>query len=127
MGVARRDNRLAARALAEWALTSFNADDSESIASRFKVTARTLRNWRAAIEDDPELARIYRERLASMLDRHWAADLESALAETIARLRELVRATDYLGAVTSAFDKLSEVAITREVLGVSGRSERALN
>lgn len=122
--MARRDNRLAARALADWARQGFTESAIDNLRARYGVARRTLWNWKAALDDDPELARIFRDRLNDALDQDWAAELDQALREVIARIRELVATEDDLAKVVAAFEKFSEVLITREVLGVAANAEQ---
>ena len=114
--MARRDNHLAARALADWARDGFRRATEDKIAATYEVGKRTLWNWKAALDDDPELAALFRERLDDLLNRDWAEHLDTALAETVERLRTLIADSGQLAEVVEAFRALSEVAITREVL-----------
>jgi methyl-accepting chemotaxis protein len=114
--MAKRDNRLAARALADWAREGFREAVVGKITATYEVAPRTLWNWKKALDTDTELAGLFKERLNDILDRDWAAHLDTALAETVERLRTLIAAAEDLTAVVEAFKALSEVAITREVL-----------
>jgi AcrR family transcriptional regulator len=114
--VAKRDNRQAARALADWARDGFRRATEQQIADKYGVASRTLWRWKDALDDDPELSALFRDRLNDVLDTDWAASLDEALVETITRLRYLIASTDDLQAATEAFKALSEVALTREVL-----------
>jgi methyl-accepting chemotaxis protein len=114
--MARRDNRLAARALAEWARQGFARTVERQIADSYEVSTRTLWRWKDALDNDTELSALFRERVNDYLDRDWAAHLDEALAETVQRLRDLIAESNDLAGVVEAFKALSEVAITREVL-----------
>lgn len=114
--MAKRDNRLAARALAEWAHDGFREAAVKKLSATYEVAPRTLWNWKKALDKDTELAGLFRDRLNDYLDRDWAVHLDQALAETVERLRTLISTSDDLAGVVEAFKALSEVAITREVL-----------
>lgn len=114
--MARRDNDKAARALADWARHGFTRATADQIAATYQVAPRTVWNWKAALDDDTELAALFRERLNDLLNKDWAAHLDTALAETVEKLRALIQASTDLTSVVEAFRALSEVAITREVL-----------
>jgi len=114
--MAKRDNRLAARALADWAREGFKRSAERHIADKYSVSTRTLWRWKDALDDDSELSAQFKERLNDLLDRDWAAELDAALAETVERIRALIANARDLGQVVEAFRALSEVAITREVL-----------
>jgi hypothetical protein len=125
--MSRRDNRLAARALADWARQGFTEAATTEIRARYGVARRTLWNWKAALDDDPELAQHFRDRLNDALDQDWTHELDAALREIITRIRALVETETDLANVVAAFEKFSEVLITREVLGVAAdaRSDSA--
>lgn len=114
--MARRDNHLAARALADWARHGFTRATERNIADTYKVSTRTLWRWKDALDSDTELSALFRDRLNDLLDRDWSEHLNDTLAASINRMRDLIDASDDLPAVTEAFRALSEVAITREVL-----------
>ena len=114
--MARRDNHQAARALAEWAQHGFTRAAADQIAATYKVSPRTVWNWKAALDTDSELAALFRARLNDILDKDWAAHLDEALAELVQRIRALAADEPDLAKVVDAFRALSEVAITREVL-----------
>lgn len=114
--MARRDNHQAARALAEWAREGFGRAAADQIAATYKVSPRTVWNWKAALDTDSELAALFRARLNDILDKDWAAHLTDALAELVQRIRTLAADEPDLGKVVEAFRALSEVEITREVL-----------
>ena len=114
--MAKRDNPLAARALAHWARDGFSEATINHITESYGVTSRTLWNWKKALDTDQELSGLFRERLDNLLNRDWAAQLDAALAETVERIRTLIQDAPDLTPVVEAFRALSEVAITREVL-----------
>ncbi len=114
--MARRDNHQAARALADWAREGFREAAARQITETYGVTVRTLWNWKKALDDDSELAGLFRARLNDILDLDWAAHLDEALAELVQRIRALAADEIDLGKVVEAFRALSEVEITREVL-----------
>jgi hypothetical protein len=114
--MAKRDNRLAARALADWARHRFARSQETAIADKYGVATRTLWRWKDALDDDPELSALYKQAVERHLDGDWANQLDGALGDAIAKLRELIQASESLEDVTEAFAKLSEVAIAKEML-----------
>lgn len=121
--MARRDNHTAARALAEWAQNGFGRAAADQIAATYKVSPRTVWNWKAALDTDSELAALFRARLNDILDRDWAAHLNDALAELVTRIRALATDETDLTKIVEAFRALSEVEITREVLRGDANAE----
>lgn len=121
--MAKRDNHQAARALADWAQEGFREAHLKRITETYGITARTVWNWKAALDTDPELAGLFRERLNDLLDKDWAAHLGEALSELVERIRTLAATEDSLAAVVEAFRALSEVEITREVLSGAANAE----
>ena len=114
--MARRDNHLAARALADWARDGFREATIGTITDTYGVTSRTLWRWKKALDTDTELSGLFRARLDDLLDRDWAQELDTAIAESIERLRALIAGSTDLSEVVEAFRALAEVALTREVL-----------
>ena len=115
--MAKRDNQAAARALADWAREGFREAHVQKITATHKVAARTLWNWKKALDTDPELAGLFRDRLNDALNKDWATHLDEALTELVQRIRTLASDDEAtLNAVVDAFRALSEVHITREVL-----------
>lgn len=121
--MAKRDNQLAARALADWAREGFREAHANRITETYGVTVRTLWNWKAALDTDSELAGLFRDRLNDILNKDWAAYLGEALGELVQRIRALALDEPDLGKVVDAFRALSEVEITREVLRVGADAE----
>jgi hypothetical protein len=112
----KRDNNQAARALAEWAMQQFKTQHDASIAEKYGITTRTLWNWKDALRTDRQLSANFQQLTNGLLDQHWAAELDEALTDAIARMRSLMRNATDLREVTEAFKALAEVGITREVL-----------
>lgn len=121
----RRDNHQAARALADWARHRFARAQDKPIAATYGVSPRTLWNWKAALDDDPELAALYRTAVQAHVTSDWADLLDEALRTAITRLLDLIAVEDDLAKVTEAFAKLSEVAIAKEMLRGALASEQA--
>ena len=112
----RRDNHLAARALAEWARHRFARSQEATIADTYGVSARTLWRWKDALDTDPELSALWRAAVQAHVTGDWADQLDAALQAAITRLLELIAIETDLAKVTEAFAKLSEVAIAKEML-----------
>ena len=121
----RRDNHLAARALADWARQRFATSEAAAIAATYGVGIRTVWNWKGALDDDRELAALYRDAVERHVTSSWADELDAALAETIARLRVLIAHSESLAEVTEAFGTLSDVAIAKEMLHGALSSDQA--
>ena len=125
MATKRRDNHQAARALADWAQHRFGRPQERDIAATYGVSIRTLWNWKAALDDDSELAALYRTAVQTHVTREWADQLDDALRAAITRLLQLMSTESDLAKVTEAFAKLSEVAIAKEMLrgALAGQSD----
>jgi len=115
--MARRDNRLAARALADWAQHGFTENAAKHLSDKYSVSVRTLWRWKDALDDDPELSGLFRDRLNDYLDGDWTQHLHAALRETVNRMRDLIKTEDDLEKVVTAFQALGEVELTRVMLG----------
>lgn len=116
MAAPKRDNARAARALIEAHLHG----DRKACESQ-GITDRTLRNYRAALSEDPELSALFLEHLRELTRRSWAEELDATLSLTVRKLAEHIAylepgIPDSVEALTDAFRALSETAITREVL-----------
>jgi hypothetical protein len=114
--MAKRDNHLAARALTDWARHRFASSQAAEIAATYGVGTRTVWNWKNALDDDQELAALYRQAIQAHVTSDWADQLDAALQAAITRLLELIAIERDLAKVTEAFAKLSEVAIAKEML-----------
>ncbi len=84
------------------------------------ISDRTLRNYRARLAQDPELAALFREKLGA-LARRWEEDLNPAIGEAIAFLRKAAREANprdpkAIEAVASALKTLAELDLTHKVL-----------
>ena len=123
----KRDNHQAARALADWARHRFATSKATEIAATYGVGVRTVWNWKNALDDDPELAALWRAAVQQHVTSDWADHLDEALRAAIARLLELIAIEDDLAKVTEAFAKLSEVAIAKEMLRGALASEQTAN
>ncbi|GGN44187.1 hypothetical protein [Deinococcus daejeonensis] len=117
MASPKRDNARAARILVDAALFG-----DRKACETHKITDRTLRNYRAALDSDTELSALYAQLSSLVTTQTWAGELNSTLTTLIRKLggmtQELPGSTaENIGAVTGAIKVLSEIAITREVLG----------
>lgn len=121
--MAKRDNRTAARALADWARQGFTNEAAQQLSDTYKVSVRTLWRWKDALDTDSELSQLFRDRANDALDQDWAAELNEALREIVGRIRALVQNEADLAKVVAAFEKLSEVMIAREVFGVAANGQ----
>lgn len=117
MASPKRDNAKAARALVDAALRG----DAQACASH-GIALRTLQNYRKLLETDDELARFYAELSRTVTTQNWANELNVTLTTAIRKQGDLIRgittsSADNISAVTGAIKALSEIAITRDVLG----------
>ena len=117
-----RDNHLAARALVDALLTN-----DRKAAAKHKITDRTLRNYRAALETDNELSALFNTMRTAALTLSWADELNHGLHEVIAQIRtrssELPRNAEGYQQLVDAARALGEIAVAREVLGATGRED----
>lgn len=122
--MAKRDNHAAARALADAVLTS-----DRKAAEKHGITDRTLRNYRAALDDDPELSALFRATVNEALTRSWAEELDAGLRDLINQLRtradHLVHGVTGYVAITDAVRALGEIAVAREVLRAASDPDAA--
>ncbi|WP_295821719.1 hypothetical protein [uncultured Deinococcus sp.] len=123
MASPKRDNAKAARALVDAALLG----DAQACASH-GIALRTLQNYRKLLETDDELARFYAELSRTVTTQNWANELNVTLTTAIRKQGDLIRgittsSADNISAVTGAIKALSEIAITRDVLGAGEVSD----
>lgn len=112
----KRNNERAARALVDAALFG-----DRKACKEHKITDRTLRNYRAALENDAELSALFRFYCKEATTNNWAEEIGATLSASARKLRELVEAADTpnpetIAAVTGAVSTLAEIAMTRDVL-----------
>lgn len=117
MASPKRDNAKAARALVDAALRG----DAQACANH-GIALRTLQNYRKLLETNEELARFYAELSRTVTTQNWANELNVTLTTAIRKQGDLIRgittsSADNISAVTGAIKALSEIAITRDVLG----------
>lgn len=125
--MAKRDNAKAARVLAE---AAFVKDDVQ-VLGKFKISLRTLYNWRDALRTDAELARLFAEACAELEKRDWADELTFALSAGVRHLQTLIlgaRSSDpeTIQAVTNAVLGMAEIAMTRDMLAARLRESEHL-
>ncbi|MBZ9752739.1 hypothetical protein K7W42_18005 [Deinococcus sp. HMF7604] len=117
MASPKRDNAKAARALVDAALRG----DAQAC-EHHGIAIRTLQNYRKLLETDDELARFYAELSRTVTTQNWANELNLTLTVAIRKQGEMIRGieggnAETISAVTGAIKALSEIAITRDVLG----------
>lgn len=119
---------LAATILAESAFA-----DDQTVLRRYEITHRTLQRYRRRMTYDPKLSQIV-VRKKQALEREWASELAPAIREAIRFLRRAASSADpgdpnAIHAVAGALKILSEVSMTREVIGArlagADRAQRA--
>lgn len=114
--MAKRDNYLAARALAEWSLSNFKYASLPKISETYKVTTRTIENWLYALKEDSELSALYKENRELLLTGNWAAKIDETLSTIIDRMKALSEGSNSLPEVTLAFEKVADVSLAKEIL-----------
>lgn len=113
--MAKRDNERAAEILVDAAYMG----DSKA-AEKWGVTTRTVQNYRAALEEDPELSSFF-ARKRQVNEQAWVSELAKALKASARKLGQWADAIENpsmeeVREIRHVFKDLSEVAITREVL-----------
>lgn len=117
-----RDNEFAAQALVDAALTS-----DRKACEKHKITDRTLRNYRAALETDAELSGAFRQKLLAFQvkrERTWSDELDETLSSSVIALKRMVEEVvmkgqtdaETISAVTSAVLGMAELAMTRDMI-----------
>jgi hypothetical protein len=96
----------------------------QTAAEKWKVTSRTLRNYRERLATDPVFSAIFHEKRQAS-GALWAADLARALSAGIRRLAEFAeRASEpdleTVRELRGIVRDLAEIAIIREVLDADG-------
>lgn len=94
--------------------------DEQKILQRYKITQRTLYNYRQRLHHDPKLSEFFVQK-KSVLEREWSNELAPAIREAIRFLQQAARKADpsdpaAIHAVAGALKILSEVSITKEVI-----------
>jgi hypothetical protein len=89
-------------------------------AEKWKITTRTIENYRARLKTDHELSALFATMRAAA-EGNWKHELGRALTTGIRKLARLledvtIAEADTIEAVTGAVKALSEIAITGEVL-----------
>ncbi|GGR31378.1 hypothetical protein [Deinococcus ruber] len=117
MASPKRDNAKAARVLVDAALHG-----DRTTCERHKITDRTLRRYRQALDEDSELSALYAQLSKLVSTQNWADELNTSLTGLIRKLGSMVQelpgsTAENISAVTGAIKVLSEIALTREVLG----------
>ncbi|MFB9994088.1 hypothetical protein ACFFLM_19195 [Deinococcus oregonensis] len=117
MASPKRDNTRAARILVDAALLG-----DATACAKHEITIRTLQRYRSALDEDEELSSLYADLSRTVTSQHWASELNITLTTSVRKLGGLIHdltspTAENISAVTSAVKALSEIAITREVLG----------
>ena len=117
MASPKRDNARAARVLVDAALFG-----DRKACENYGITDRTLRNYRTALDSDTELSALYAQLSKLVTNQTWAGELNTTLTTLMRKLGGMVQelpgsTAENISAVTGAIKVLSEIALTREVLG----------
>ncbi len=116
-------NRLTSEKLeriAEILCDAFLSRDDRKTAERHGITDRTLRNWRARLDTDPELSQLFREKKAKASEG-WADEVPGAMRASVSFLRRAAEEGDHtdpdmVHSVAGSMKLLSEVAATWKLL-----------
>jgi len=88
-------------------------------ARRHNVTDRTIKNYRDRLETDGELSVFFHE-LRDKVDRDWATARSRALRIAADRAAELLKTSKDLNAITTFIEKVGNLEVVTEALGVNG-------
>jgi hypothetical protein len=91
----------------------------EQTAKLHRVTTRTLRRYKALVDEDAALKAKYLE-LATLRDGAWATERAKALRAAVARATELVAKEEDLDKITRFIEKVGSVDVAGMVLGAGG-------
>jgi AcrR family transcriptional regulator len=99
-------------------------------AKKYKVTTRTLQNYRKLLKDDPTFFALFQQTGNNLLTRPWAEDLNDGLKRTIEKIIEMVEAQNKrnpaaLEAVVKAFSAMAEMQLAKEVLSAASGEQDA--
>lgn len=112
----KRDNERAARALVDAVLYG-----DRTACEIHKITDRTLRRYREALESDEELSALFDELSTQAARLPWAQQIDLTLSGASAKLLDLIQKAsnptpETIVAVTGAVQSLAEIAMTRDML-----------
>ena len=88
-------------------------------AQKWGLSDRSIRNYRARLDDDPELAALFYAKKAALMGA-WGDAAGRFLGRALERLELLVAEADhpsYIGDIADAVKVVGELAIAKEVLG----------
>ncbi|GAA6759255.1 hypothetical protein [Thermus oshimai] len=108
------------RARAAFVLAEAELLGDAAACAKYGLSDRTLRNYRARLQRDPELAALFRERLGA-LGKRWEEELAPAILEAVNFLKRAAREAnprdpEVIEAVAGALKTLAEIALTKEVI-----------
>lgn len=119
MAAPKLNRERAARILVEAEAIGNDRKASEKLG----ITDRTIRNYRTALESDPELSALFR-KYAAAESRSWHLARTRALRIANQRAVQLLENEEDLDKVTRFIEKTGGVDIAGEALGVSSRPGR---
>lgn len=105
--MAKRDNAVAARVLAE---AYFSTD--QKVAEKHGITTRTITNYRTVLEKDPELSSLYFSCLDEIAHRDWADELSQTLTTALRKIGAKLEAVE----ADNLADITHLVGLTRELM-----------
>ena len=114
--MAKRDNRKAARALAEWSLTNFKYNALPTIAKNYSVADRTIERWYAELDNGGELSDLFKEYRNELTKSQWASQIDETLSVILTRMRALAADSIDLPELTLAFEKVADVSLAKEII-----------
>jgi hypothetical protein len=106
--------------MAEILVDAYITRDDRKTAERYAITDRTLRNWRAALDTNPALSALFREKKAKASEG-WANEVPGALRAAVGFLRNAAEQgdptdPDMVHSIAGAMKLLSEVSATWKLL-----------
>jgi hypothetical protein len=116
MATPKRNNHRAARVLVH---ATLQGDDSA--AAQYRVTVRTIQNYRAALSKDEQLSHFFQEMLEKATDG-WVLSMRGALQSAARRLKEFTETADLtdldqVREIRLIFQTLGQTAVFREAIG----------
>jgi len=98
-------------------------------AEKYKVTERSIREWRDRLDIDSHFSAFF-QKLRDQKNESWAEELPAALASCINFLKEAGQVAkrddpDAIAAITAAAETLADMALTQKVVDERIRAARA--
>jgi len=99
----------------------------EKAARKWRVSVRSITNWRNRLDDDAEFAAIFHHK-KDIFEANWALELLPAIYSAIDYLKRAAQAKRYshqmIHSIAGALKILSEVMVTKEYLDARSARQR---